>query len=95
MKRLRAITLCGVLPVVLTAILNGHARRAAPTSDCESRATTAMYQDPNVAIAAGYVPTGECVAVPGLGTMGRHRVNPTLLTTDPATLDPSERQALL
>lgn len=40
------------------------------------QASTAKYQDVDRALADGFVPTEECVEVPGLGGMGYHYVNP-------------------
>ncbi len=40
------------------------------------RAATAQYHNETAAIADGYVPTDECVAVPGVGAMGYHYFNP-------------------
>lgn len=42
------------------------------------RLHTERFFDVEEAIAAGYVSTGECVSVPGLGAMGIHFVNSTL-----------------
>ncbi len=39
-----------------------------------ARQATAKYHDPAVAVADGYHATDQCVAVPGLGTMGYHYV---------------------
>lgn len=59
------------------------------------RAATAPFHNADTATAAGYEPTDECVAVPGLGVMGEHWVNPSNFTADPTTLDPRRPQALL
>lgn len=47
------------------------------------RQATAKYQNVDAAIAAGYVPTPACVAVPGVGGMGYHYIN-FGLAMDPA-----------
>lgn len=39
------------------------------------RAVTARYNNIDHAVADGYAPTHECVAIPGLGGMGYHYVN--------------------
>src|SRR5512143_624214 len=44
----------------------------------QARRATAKYQDVKVAIAAGYVPTDACDAIPGVGGMGYHYFNPSL-----------------
>jgi hypothetical protein len=46
----------------------------------------AKYRDVNKALADGYIPVSGCEAVPGLGSMGIHYLNPALasdLATDP------------
>jgi hypothetical protein len=40
------------------------------------RQATVKYQDVNIAIADGFLPTPHCVAHPELGGMGYHYVNP-------------------
>lgn len=54
-------------------------------------AATAKYLDEAAAIAAGYLPTEDCVASPD-GVMGLHYVNPGLIQ-DP-TLDPTAPEVL-
>lgn len=68
---------------------------SSPWPLAQARAATAAFQNPDRAIAAGYIPTDVCVSVPGLGTMGQHWVNPSLLTNDRDDLDPRKPQALL
>lgn len=41
--------------------------------------TTWRFRSPKVAIAEGYIPTDECVELPGEGGMGYHYVNPQLI----------------
>ena len=49
------------------------------------KGTLAAYRSPEAAVAAGYLPSPECVSSPD-GTMGYHYVNPTLLgSIDPAS----------
>jgi hypothetical protein len=56
------------------------------------RRATARYHDYRVALADGYINTGTCVAVPGVGGMGVHFVNldrimdPALKNTKPEIL---------
>jgi hypothetical protein len=40
-----------------------------------ARAATARSHRPETAIAAGYMPTDECVDLPGVGGMGYHNIN--------------------
>ena len=51
------------------------------------RNATAKYHSTKQAIAAGYVPDDHCVSVPGMGGMGYHWVNPSLVDPvfDPLT----------
>jgi hypothetical protein len=57
------------------------------------RDATKHFKDVNVAIAAGYVPTEDCVAAPGLGGMGYHYVNPVLAAD--AKVDPTLPEILV
>jgi hypothetical protein len=43
------------------------------------REATRRYHDPAAAVAAGYLPTDECVEDPALGGMGYHYAHPRLL----------------
>ena len=81
MKKLAALAFTGVL-VALAAIVTAA---AAPSDDLQAvKAATARYHSVQQAQAAGYTTAGEpCVAVPGLGAMGIHAVNPALVG-DPA-----------
>ncbi|MGI8536503.1 MAG: hypothetical protein ACR2K2_08380 [Mycobacteriales bacterium] len=56
-----------------------------------ARAATAAFHDPAAAQAAGYLRTEDCVAVPGLGVMGQHWINPRYF----GSVDPAHPQALL
>ena len=56
------------------------------------RRATARFHSTAQAIAAGYEPDDHCVAVPGLGGMGFHWVNPSLV--DPV-FDPLKPEAIL
>ena len=56
------------------------------------RNATAKYHSTKQAIAAGYVPDDHCVSVPGMGGMGYHWVNPTMV--DPV-FDPLQPEAIL
>lgn len=57
-----------------------------------ARAATARFHRVEVAEAAGYVNTGECVAIPS-GAMGIHFVNPALMQD--ASYDPSRPEVLV
>jgi hypothetical protein len=56
------------------------------------RIATLPYNYANVALKAGYVPDPNCVSAPGLGGMGFHWVNPTLVD---AVFDPLKPEAVL
>jgi hypothetical protein len=56
------------------------------------RNATSRFHSTTQAIKAGYEPSHECVSVPGLGGMGYHWVNPTLV--DPV-FDPLKPEAVL
>jgi hypothetical protein len=52
------------------------------------RSATEKFHDLRVALAAGYIPASGCEALPGVGGMGVHYLNPRLaedLVIDPAT----------
>ncbi len=59
----------------------------------EVRQATTEYHEVSDALADGYQPTEHCVAVPELGGMGYHYVNPTLVS-DPS-VDPLQPEVLL
>lgn len=56
------------------------------------RAATARFHSTTQALKAGYQPNTHCVAVPGLGGMGYHWVNPSLI--DPF-FEPLQPEAVL
>jgi hypothetical protein len=57
------------------------------------REATAPYVDPEVAMAAGYVPKPFCVEGPNQGAMGVHFANPTLVPD--GKIDPQKPEALV
>jgi hypothetical protein len=57
------------------------------------REATSRYKDVDTAIAEGYVPTDNCAALPGVGGMGYHFVNPVLASD--ARIDPTQPEILL
>ena len=81
MKRMAA---SAVLMGAVLSILMGGLVSAAPGGVTDPgaladlaavRQATARYRDVDRALAYGYVPFGDCVAEPALGTMGIHFVN--------------------
>lgn len=100
--RLRRRLLLGVILNAATLLGGTVLAGAAPASAgppggslAAARAATAAFHDPAAALAAGYLPTEDCVAVPGLGTMGQHWVKPSLFTTKRSDLSVTRPQALL
>jgi hypothetical protein len=57
------------------------------------REATAQFLDPEVAMAAGYVPKPFCVSGPNEGAMGVHFVNPSLVPD--GKLDPQSPETLV
>jgi hypothetical protein len=79
-----------LVPLALVACSDSPSQ---PATLAESvRAETLRFQDTSVAIAAGYVSDGHCVAHPDMGGMGDHWVNQGLI--DP-TFDAMHPEALL
>ncbi|HEV2092400.1 MAG TPA: hypothetical protein VGR18_04455 [Rubrobacter sp.] len=96
---MRRILLLLLTVAVLTA-LAGVALAAPGNIDsdvnkglAQVRQATAKYHEASNALADGYLPTEHCVAVPGVGGMGYHYVNPTLIG-DPS-VDPLKPEVLL
>ena len=71
--------LAASLPLTVNADEQGPA--ASPVI-AKVRAATAAFRDPNAALAAGYIDTGNCVSSRDSGAMGVHFVNPALLFDD-------------
>ncbi|MFC7598394.1 hypothetical protein ACFQU3_24000 [Terrabacter sp. GCM10028922] len=92
-KTLRGVLALGAALVLTPAAL---AAVALPSAELDGRgdsvaairAATAPYHDVEAAIAAGYLPTDECVAAPA-GAMGYHYVKPSLLGQPPDLRRPS------
>ena len=57
------------------------------------REATKRFRDVDVAIAAGYVPTDDCVELPGVGGMGYHYVHPALASD--SKIDPTMPEILV
>jgi hypothetical protein len=57
------------------------------------RQETPKYHDVSKTLADGYLATEECVAVPGMGRLGFHYVNPALVGD--SSVDPSKPEVLL
>lgn len=57
------------------------------------RRATARFHRVEVALQGGYVSTGDCVALPGVGAMGVHYVNRPLMGD--ATYDPARPEVLV
>lgn len=91
MKKFGALALAGAL--VALAVIASAA--ASPPDELQAaKAATARYHSFEEAQAAGYTIAGApCVAAPGLGAMGIHAVNPSLIG-DPA-INPTQPEVLL
>lgn len=57
------------------------------------REATKRFRDVDVAIAAGYLPTDDCVELPGVGGMGYHYVHPGLASD--TKIDPTMPEILV
>jgi hypothetical protein len=75
MKKIVSLVFTAVLLIALSSVVGaeGNSKLA------DARQGTAKYHDVQRAIADGYLPTDQFVAVPGLGVMGYHYVNPHLI----------------
>jgi hypothetical protein len=89
-----------LLAVAAMMALAGVALAASGSTDpdvnkglAQVRQATAKYHEVGNALAGGYLPTEHCVAVPGVGGMGYHYVNPGLVG-DPS-VDPLKPEVLL
>ncbi|HEY0678537.1 MAG TPA: hypothetical protein VGD17_09635 [Chitinophagaceae bacterium] len=75
------------------AVSNGATEHSQMTQLLQAvREATARFHSTNQAIRAGYVPDDHCVSVPGLGGMGYHWANPTLVD---AVFDPLKPEVVL
>lgn len=54
---------------------------------------TQRFHDPSEAVAAGFIPTDDCVALPGVGGMGYHYVNPA--NASDGVIDPARPDILV
>jgi hypothetical protein len=82
-----------MLPFVGTTAAGQHDMNQDPTLVDVVRDATAPFLDPEVAIAAGYLPKPFCVSGPNEGAMGVHFVNAALVTD--GKLDPQKPEALV
>ena len=99
-RSLAALALASTLALSTTTASahEGHnvedARPAKLTSSerREIREATKRFKDVDAARAAGYVPAGPCVELPGVGGMGFHYAKPSLADD---VIDPSQPELLL
>ena len=68
-----------VFSIVLFVALSSVVGAAGKSELADARKGTAKYHDVQRAIDDGYEPSHELVAVPGLGVMGYHYINPLLV----------------
>lgn len=78
----RRIAVAGlfILAAAGAGLGQASASEAAPDPVTRLRAATARYHSLNQALNDGFVPTEHCSALPGVGAMGYHYVNPDRLT---------------
>lgn len=75
-----AVVFFAALGFVFDGVVSAHDEDAACGKECKKqlarlRAATAKYHDVEEAVVDGYVPFGECVALPSGPAMGIHYVN--------------------
>ena len=99
MRRIVLLLVVAALAAV-SMVMAGSASAAPGSIDpdvnkglAQVRQATAQYHDVDAALADGYLPTEHCAAVPGVGGMGYHYVNPALIG-DPS-VDPLRPEVLL
>jgi hypothetical protein len=95
MKNMRFAGVVAGLTMLLTI---GSAAAQHGSSDSQTlvdvvRQATVQFLDPEVAMAAGYVPKPFCVSGPNEGAMGVHFVNPSLVPD--GKLDPQKPETLV
>jgi len=79
--RIRRLSLAAAVStaVVASALVTTTSGAQGADSLSVIRQVTAKYHDVDAALAAGYVPAGDCVASPA-GTMGVHYMKPSLMS---------------
>jgi hypothetical protein len=95
-SKIRFVCVVGGFVSVLTvgsAAAGQHGMQQSQTLVDVARAATAQFVDPEVALAAGYVPKPFCVSSPNQGAMGVHYVNAALVTD--GQLDPERPESLV
>jgi hypothetical protein len=89
-----ALTIVLTLPAGAAGQHEAHRFVAQPQTLVDIvRGATERFLDPEMAIAAGYVPKTFCVTGPDQGAMGVHFVNPALVTD--GKLDPETPESLV
>lgn len=82
-----------LVPETQEAVLSGAGERKLETTLLKSvRSETSKFNSTTQAVKAGHQADDHCVSVPGLGGMGYHWVNPSLV--DPV-FDPLKPEAIL
>lgn len=94
---LAAASLLAIVPATTASAHDGHdgprrARLTAREAITIHRATRQL-RDVDAALAAGYVPVGECAELPGVGGMGLHYLHPLLAADD--VIDPTKPELLV
>jgi hypothetical protein len=92
----RFVCIVGGVAVFVTIGLAAAGRQGSSQSQTlvdVVRDATAQFVDPEVAVAAGYIPKPFCVSGPDQGAMGVHYVNAALVKD--GQLDPTRPEALI
>ncbi len=90
----KLLMVAAALALPLVAVIGIATASASPPDALQAaKAASARYHSIEQALAAGYVQGSPCEAIPSLGGMGHHYVNPALLM-DPA-VDPERPEVLL
>ena len=98
MSKIRLVCIVGGFVPLLTIGLVAAGQHGSHPSQSQTlvdvvRGATAQFLDPEVALAAGYVPKPFCVSGPDQGAMGVHFVNPALVMD--GQLDPERPESLV
>ena len=92
-----ALTLLGFLlspaTVNTSASADEQCSRECHEQLAEARAGTSQYHNESKALEDGFISTGQCVAIPGVGAMGIHYINPARMSD--ISVEPGAPETLL
>jgi hypothetical protein len=86
------LTLAAAAAATLTVVGAAPAAADLHHDIAEIKRATAKFHNVQKALAAGYLPAEHCIAVPGVGAMGYHYVNPDLVD---GVVDPLRPEVLV